>query len=257
VAALASYRYLRTGSTAWPRVLRVAAGVAVGLNVVFLATQLRDDSLTSMLRYNFEATLLLATLIGAVGFGIHLSPRMRGLDGFLFIMAFLAELAALTVMHQPGAEITERAWFVSHPLAFAVSTTAFVAGGVAGIAYLLVNWMLRRKPASKLMGNVASLESLERFGRWMPLVGFPFFSFGILTGFCGIAHREDLKQTAWYLDLAFLASLVVWLVYAYLSYGSMYRPQLRGRKAAVLSTYGLGLIVVVFLFYGFSSRVHQ
>ena len=109
---------------------------------------------------------------------------------------------------------------------------------------------------STLVGNVASLESLERFGRWTPVIGFPFFTYGILTGLCGVWHRPDLKVGAWFLDPVLVSSLLVWAVFGYLCYGSLYKPQIRGKRAAVLSTYGLGLIVVAYLFRVFFSLLH-
>jgi ABC-type uncharacterized transport system permease subunit len=134
----------------------------------------------------------------------------------------------------------------------------FLAGGLAGVVYLMVYHRLRRKQACRLLGRVASLEALEKFGRWMPNIGFPLFTYGILTGICGVWHRtQDVKQTAWYLDPAFIFSMIAWMVYGYLCYGSLFKPQVRGRRAAVLSTYGLGLVVVAFLFREFLSPIHQ
>jgi len=168
----------------------------------------------------------------------------------------VVQSAALAIVNQPEMHVTGRAWFVSHSIAFAISGTLFIAGGVAGVAYLLVNWMLRRKRPTTLVGNVASLESLERFGRWTPVNGFPFFTYGILTGLCGVWHRPDLKVGAWFLDPVLVSSLLVWAVFGYLCYGSLYKPQIRGKRAAVLSTYGLGLIVVAYLFRVFFSLLH-
>lgn len=142
-------------------------------------------------------------------------------------------------MNRPDAVSSGRPWFISHSLAFALSTTFFVAGGAAGIAYLLVHWMLRRKRLN-LVRKVPPLEALERFGRWMPIMGFPLFTFGILTGLCGIQHRKDIAAQAWYLDPTFLFSIAAWIVYAFLSLSLMYRSPFGGRRAAVWSTLRIG-----------------
>jgi len=257
LGAIAAYLHLRHRTSWAPLLLRAAVLLALAINLLFIITDVRRHGPTDAFRRNFDSTLLLATLIGLAGIGTHLSPTLRGLDGFLFIGATLAQLASLTVLHRPDMEVTRRAWFISHPVAFAVSGTFFIAGGVAGVAYLLVDRMLRRKPTSRLVGSVASLESLERYGRWMPAIGFPLFTYGILTGFCGVWHRADIGQTAWYLDPSFLFSIVAWGVYAYLFYGLMYRPSFRGRRAATLATYGLGLIVTAFLLREFLSPMHR
>jgi len=257
LGATAAYVHLRRRSRWAPTLLRIAVVAALGANAIFIAGGIGRDGLSETFRTSFDSVLLLATLIGLVGVIAHLSAALGGVDGFLFMGAALVQLASLTVVNRPSMMTTARPWFTTHVFAFALSGTFFITGGVAGIAYLLVHRMLRRKPTSTLVGHVASLESLERFGRWMPVIGLPLFTFGILTGFCGVAHRPDIGRAAWYLALSFVFSIVAWGVYAYLSYCAMYRPQIRGRRAATLATYGLGLIVVVFLFRELLSPIHQ
>jgi len=257
IAAMAAYLHLRHRSRWVLLVLRVGVLLAIGAGGAYLARALQAHGAVQTFQNSFDAALTLATLIGLVGVGTHLSSSLRGLAGLLFIVAALVEFAALAGLGPPSGEITSRPWFVSHSLAFAVSGTFFAAGGAAGAAYLLVNWMLRRKRAFTLVGRVPPLEALERFGRWMPILGFPLFTYGILTGFCGVAHRTDLRASAWYVDPVFLLSIVAWVVYGYLCYCVMYRPQLRGRWAATLSTCGLGLIVLAFVVREFVSPMHQ
>ena len=257
LAATASYLSVRRGIARAKIVLRVAAALAIGFDALYLGQAIQREGFVATLQHSYADTLLLAILITIMGVGTHLSRRLRGIDGFLFLMALLPQLGALTIMSKADVAYTDRVWFASHSLAFALSGTLFVAGGVAGFAYLLVNRMLRQKSGLGLVGNVASLESLERFGRWMPILGFPLFTYGILTGLCGVWHRPELARSAWYVDPALLFSVITWAVYAYLCYGSMYRSQVRGRQAAVLSTYGMGLVVAVFLFRELFSTMHQ
>lgn len=256
IGAVCSYLRLRRQVRWAPAVLRVAVTLALVANIGYLATRFRNIGVVETFYYSFDDAILLATLLSLMGIGTHLARTLRGVDGFLFIIATVLQCAALAIVNQPEMRVTGRVWFVSHSIAFAISGTLFIAGGVAGVAYLLVNWMLRRKRPSTLVGNVASLESLERFGRWTPIIGFPFFTYGILTGLCGISHRPDLQANVWYLDPVFISSLLAWAVFGYLCYGSLYKPQIRGKRAAVLSTYGLGLIVVAYLFRVFFSLMH-
>ncbi len=257
VGAVCSYLRMRRHVRWAPAVLRVAVAIALLADILYLAGRFREEGVVESFEHSFDDALLLAALLGLMGLGTHLARALQGVDGFLFIVATLVQFGAMTVVDRQEMQTTGRAWFVSHSIAFAISGTLFIAGGLAGVAYLLVNWMLRHKRPSTLVGNVASLEALERFGRWTPILGFPLFSYGILTGICGVWHRPALRGGAWYLDWVFLSSIVAWLVYGYLCYGSLYLPQIRGRKAAVLSTYGMGLIVVAFLFRWFLSSLHQ
>lgn len=257
VATLASYLHLRH-RVAWARpVLHGGALAAIVAGVGFLAASVVRVGLVEAVQDNFSAAVLMGTLVGSVGYVACLSRSLRGLDGFLFAIAAVFSFSELAVADSPPANLTGRPWFISHSLAFAVSGTCFVAGGIAGVGYLLVTRMLRRKRAVGLVGRVASLESLERFGRWMPVIGFPLFTYGILSGLCGVAHRPDLSRQPWYFDPTFLFSMLAWMVYAYLSIGSLIRSGIRGRRAAVLSTYGLGLIVVAFLVRELVSPLHK
>lgn len=256
-AAIGVYLELRR-RVGWANYLMWAgAMVALGINIGFVAGEIDELGLLKALRQNFDSTLLLATLIGLVGLGTHPARSLHGLDGFLFIAAALAQLSSLLVADSPAFASTERPWFISHPAAFALSGALFAAAGVAGVAYLIVHRMLRRKRPTSLVGRLASLEALERFGRWTPILGFPVLSYGILTGICGVAHRGDIGRTAWYLDPSFVSAGAAWLVYAVLCFGLVYVPRIRGRLAAALSACGLALIAITFVFTEAISNVHQ
>lgn len=255
VAAVASYMHLRHRRAGMLNLMRFAAVVALLADGVHLGLAFSRVGVVEALQSYFSSAVLMSSLIGLVGLGVHLSGSLKGLDGFLFLAAGVVSFLEIGLANK-ATMATGRPWFISHALAFSVSAACFIAGGLAGIAYLLVLRMLRRKRGTGLVGAVAPLESLERFGRWMPIIGFPLFTFGILTGLCGVAHRPDLSRSAWYLDPTFLLSMIAWSVYAYLCAASLYRPQIRGRRAAVISTYGLGLVMVVF-FARELSRLHQ
>lgn len=255
IGAVAAYPHAHLKRWWPPALLRVSAAVAIGLNIAYLAVSAHRNGLVETFDRGFDAALLLAMLIGVMGMATHFARTLRGLDGLLFLAAGLIQFSDLLVLGDAGSP-TSRPWFVSHGLAFALSAVFFIAGGAAGVGYLLVDRMLRRKQLRLLQG-VAPLESLERFGRWMPLAGFPLFSFGILTGLCGMAHRGYFAKPTWYLDPTFMFCIVAWCVYAYLAVSLMYRPRVRGRRAAVLATYGLGLVVVAFLAREFLSPLHQ
>jgi ABC-type uncharacterized transport system permease subunit len=257
LAAIASYLHLRHHVPRMLPLMRVAAAAAIAASIVHLGTAFAQMGVVAALQSYFSSAVLLSTLIGLVGLGVHLSASLKGLEGVLFLAAGAIGFLEIGLLNQtPAAELTGRPWFISHGLAFALSAAFFIVGGAASVAYLLVLRMLRRKRAVSMMGNVAPLESLERFGRWMPIIGFPLFTFGILSGLCGVAHRPDLSRISWYWDPTFVLSLGAWVIYAYLCLALLYRPQIRGRRAAVLSTYGLGLFVVAF-FARELTRLHQ
>ncbi|UCD27732.1 MAG: cytochrome c biogenesis protein CcsA [Planctomycetota bacterium] len=257
IAAIASYMHLRRQLSWAPVILRIAAVIAIGLNCAYFTRTAYTQGTTELFRHNFDSTLLLATLVGLVGIGVHLSSALRGLDGFLFIVATIIGFSLLSVIHQPSNTFMDRPWFVSHTLAFALSATCFISSGAAGIAYLIMHNVLHKKRPTTLVGHVAPLESLERFGRWTLTIGFPLFSYGILTGVCGVAHTENAERAAWLSDPLVIFSLITWLIYTVMVLCVLLRPQFRGRRAAMLAASGMVIIVVGFLVIDFASTLHR
>jgi len=217
----------------------------------------RDHGILEMFRQSDDAAVLLAMLIALVGLGTHYFRTLRGLDGFLFGLAALISFSAFLPATSAEGVPTYHRWFISHGLAFTVSGACFLAGGTASLIYLLVHRTLRNRNRLALIGKIPSLEALDQFSRWMLTIGFPLFTYGILTGLCGVAHRRDIRRIAWYLDPSVIFSIVVWGIYAYLLWSLTFKPQVRGRKAAALATAGLWLVVVVFLARDFLSPIHQ
>lgn len=255
VAGVAGYLSLRRGIRAAALVLRGAAMAAVALNLIYILTAATRLGPVVTFRQEFESMLLLATLIGVAGLVTHVMATLRGLDGVLFLFAAVVQIGSWMVMGRGPDETSQLPWFISHPLAFAVSGACFVAGGAAGIAYLIMNYMLRARRATTLFGRVASLEALERFGRWMVMAGFPIFTYGILTGICGIAHLNQPFEAM--RDPLVILSFMTWIVYGMMVLAMWFRPQIRGRRAATLAATGTGLIVIVFLMVVLVSPLHQ
>ncbi len=257
VAAVAAYGRMRSDGRRANAVFLTAATLGIALNVLWLVTDLRARGVVHVFRGGDDAALLLGLLLGLVGFSIAWTPTLRGLEGLLFIFAAAAQLAAIFLAREPAGDPTYLPWFISHGLAFAVATACFVAAGCAGVAYRLVYRHLRRKRGTRLAGRVPPLEALERFGRWMMTIGFPIYSYGMLTGVCGLAHREDIRRTAWYLDVSVVLSVLVWIVYGYGLWALIFRPQLRGPRAATLSAGAMVLLVVALISQQFASPIHQ
>ncbi len=257
VSAVAAYFYLRHHRLWASPVLLAACLMALVVNASYSIWSIYSFGIVETFRQNFQSTLLLASLIAVVGLCTHLSAALKGLDGFLFISASVVQLGALTVLHRESAAANYRPWFVSHSLAFQVSAACFIAAGASGVAYLLVNSLLRRKQASRLVGAVAPLESLERFGRWMLMIGFPLFTYGVLTGMCELVRSKDPGPGAWIRDPLILGSFITWGVYALVIGGIWLRPEIRGRRAAALATCGMALIAMVFLVFEFVSPFHR
>ena len=245
------------------RQIGVAGGVAlhaailgVLANGLYVGWALADHGPVETFRQTQETALLLASMIAVVGIGTHLSATLRGLDGFLFLVAALVDFTGFAVSTPLVGEPQYRIWYISHGLSFAVSGACLFPAGMAAVAYLIVHQILRHKKLT-LMGRVPSLEALDRFSRWMLAIGFPIFTCGILTGLCGVAHRKDIERTTWYLDPTVVSCVLAWLVYAWLCGALVFRSRIRGRTAAGLTACGMALVVMAFFFMEFVSPIHR
>jgi ABC-type uncharacterized transport system permease subunit len=258
ISIVAAYYHLRRRGRWASPVLLIAGLLAVAANTSHLIWSIQQSGAVETFRYSFESTLLLASLIGLMAVGTHLSTSLRGLDGFLFVCAIIVQIGAVTVSNRTDVNETNyHSWFVSHSLAFQISAACFIASGAAGVAYLIMNTLLRKRRPSTLLGAVAPLESLERFGRWTLSIGFPLFTYGILTGICQMVRSKYPGPRAWLQDPLVVGSFVIWSVYA-LMVGLMWlRPRMRGRRAATLATCGMGLVAFVFLVIEFVSPFHR
>jgi len=237
--------------------LRLSAGLAIIANAAFLGYALYLHGAVETFRETYDAALLMAVLVGLVGIGMHFSKALRGLDALLFLIAALLDIGATVMIDEQHTTPTYHCWFVSHGLAFAISSACFIAGGAAAIAYLLIYRLLKLKGNLSLVGNVPSLEALEQFGRWVLAIGFPLFTYGLLTGVCGIWHRPDIGRTAWYFDPSALSSGAVWLAYTYGLWALIFKPELRGKKAAILAVCGMALVVNALIVREWASLIHQ
>lgn len=252
---------------AWLRIGRPSRRPVVPVNFLAILVTLLTVAylLNSSLRNGpFEtfqnehgSALVLALLLALVGIGTHRSASLRGLDVFLFGLAAIVGWVSLGLRPQTAGGVMQHSWFVSHVLALAISLACFAISASAGAAYLLIHRLLRHKQPSVLLGRMASLEALERFGRWSLLIGFPMFTYGLLTGICGLAHRVAPGETLSVTDPMVVYSLVAFVLYAAMVGCVWFVPRIRGRLAAALAIVGVAAILAGFVLVELVASVHR
>ncbi len=256
-ATLAAFVRLRFQSRVATVIVRIAAGTAVTLTIAYVVNQVASTGLVEALHSSYSAAIILATLVALMGIGAHLSATLRGMDGFLFAIAALFAFASLAAGPQAKQTIMDQPWFVSHSLAFAASLACFVISGVAGLSYLVLHRALRKKRPIVLIGMFAPLESLERLGRLTLMIGFPLFTYGLLTGLCGIAHNE-IEGHRLSLNNPFVVyALLAFLLYAVMIGCIWFVPRIRGRLAASLALGGMSLLLAGFAVVEITAPLHR
>ncbi len=235
---------------------KTVAGIVL-LNTLLFAWRIESQGVYATVGSTFDCTILLATLLTAVAWFSGRNRAVLGLDSFLLPIATIIQVGAFTMLFRPTATAPSAAWFVVHQIFIVIGGTFFVCGGVSGAVYLALLRALRSKRPSMMLGRFAALESWERLGRWCTMLGFAFFTLGVLTGICRMFHIEASKRPSWLSDAFIVLCIVLWGTYAAGVLATWLVPSFRGRKAALLATGTGAALVIVFLIVDSLSVVHQ
>jgi len=131
----------------------------------------------------------------------------------------------------------------AHTVCSLLSYAAFLTAFVAGVLFLVQERQLKRKTMGVLFRRLPSLQALDRANFLAIGVGFALLSLGTAFGFLGAGRllgrwwTGDPKE---YLTVAMWGSyLALWLV--------RLGATLRGRRVALLSILGFGLVLFTLL----------
>lgn len=134
-------------------------------------------------------------------------------------------------------------WFPIHVVMAVGGCVAFVLAAALGVMYLIQEKNLKAKRTTPLSRRLPNLEILDAVGHRLVTIGFPMLTLGLLTGAFWIRARPDL-------GLGPLAPKVIWAVFTWVLYAVLLNGRmlmgLRGRKAAILSIAGFGLVLASF-----------
>lgn len=132
------------------------------------------------------------------------------------------------------------------PLHIAIAMLGLAAFGVAaGVAvmYLLMEREMKGKRFGLLFSRLPSLEFLDTLNRRLVVWGFVALSVTLVTGAFFVTTAPGL---AWSWDAKQIATVVAWGVFAALVNARVFAGW-RGRKVAMLTMAGFGLVLVSFL----------
>ena len=143
-------------------------------------------------------------------------------------------------------------WLAVHIASIFLGYTAFFLTFVAAIMYLIQERELKSKRPRAFYYRLPSLEICDELYSRSLILGLPFLSLGILTGFVWASRTW---KGPWELDPKILASLITWLVYLVL-FSTRLSGTWRGRRAAYVAILGFAAMMVTFLGISFLSGQH-
>jgi ABC-type transport system involved in cytochrome c biogenesis permease subunit len=216
-------------------------GLLVALGVLVWHSADRQSWLP--LEDNFDALVWVGILITGFVLYVQWAKSIAGLDAFLVPVTIILLIAAAVFGRTKPHPYLPVTWSWVHRVTAYGGAVAFAAAGAAGAMFLITNARLRRH---KLVGpggsNFGSLEGLERFTRTAVTLGFALLTIGLITGFAQARSGETRLGAHWFFQPKVLLATCVWVVYALVLHAPI-NPSFRGRRTAVLSIFGLVLMI--------------
>ena len=120
-----------------------------------------------------------------------------------------------------------------------LSYVAFLVAFVSGILFLIQKRQLKRKTLGFLFHKLPSLEVLDRANFLAIGIGFGLLSIGTA---CGFLEAGILLGRWWLGDAKEYLTVLLWTAYLVL-WLTRLRATLRGRRVALLSILGFGLVL--------------
>ena len=181
-------------------------------------------------------------------FGIYVAPLT------LFIV-----LAALLLPDAPDPKAAglndwpQNLWLMSHIITIFIGDAALALAGGAGVFYLVQERAIKNKKRGFFYRRLPPLELLDRAGYACLVVGFIMLTIGLITG---MVYAELIWGRFWAWDPKEVWSGITWLVYAALLHERL-AVGWRGRRAAIMAIFGLGVLLFTFLGVNFLLEGHH
>lgn len=186
-------------------------------------------------------------------FLVYLRYRITALGLFMLPLVFVLTLISALHPERPFANPAFRGgWLLVHIASIFLGYTAFFLTFVAAVMYLIQERELKSKRPRAFYYRLPSLEICDEIYSRSLLLGLPFLSLGILTGFVWASRRW---KGPWEFDPKILASLITWLVYLVL-FSTRLSGTWRGRRSAYVAILGFAAMMVTFLGVSFLSGQH-
>jgi cytochrome c-type biogenesis protein CcsB len=245
VSSLAGYVFFLVRQKEWIQKISFYL-IAIGVGVHFAGMALAGAAIRSLPVHNLVQSLSMAALaFGAMFLYVRYKFNLKMLGLFAAMILSVTMLAALLLpdTQTPPNEAFKGIWFYCHiVLIFAGDAMLELACG-AGILYLLQEKGIKDRNPGFFFKRLPSLDFLDSVSHACITMGFFLLTLGLVTGF---VYAKVLWGRFWSWDFKEFFSMGAWLVYAVLLHLRLYAGW-RGRKSAVMTIVGFGIIVFTFL----------
>ena len=175
---------------------------------------------------------------------VVLRQRLYVLGSFMLPLAFLSLVATAVLPSETSAlhPMFQTVWV--HVTLSMLGTVGFAVAFVAGLMYLIQDWLLKSKQFNLLYVKLPPLDFLDKLNQRSIVLGFPFLTLGILTGAMS-AQLTLGTYISWNFEQIW--ALVTWAFYLVVLMGRV-TVGWRAKKAACLTV--VGFVGVLLTFFG-------
>ncbi|MGH9528638.1 MAG: cytochrome C assembly family protein [Terriglobales bacterium] len=180
-----------------------------------------------------SAESLLSLLVMTAFMTVYFVYRTTSPGIVIFPLVFVLTFAAAT--HQQPFRFTSPVlggWLIAHIALIFAGYAALFLSFTASLLYLVQERRLKSKKPGRVMSRLPPLQQIDEIGYRSLLFGFPFMTFGLVSGMVVAQGRFGHLD---FLDPKILLSILMWTVYMVMLY-TRWNAGWRGRRAAYLAT---------------------
>jgi cytochrome c-type biogenesis protein CcsB len=196
---------------------------------------------------NMRETLSIVawTLVGAFLL-LHWRFRLKILGAYAAPLAAFILITATRIPGQPlqAPNLLKGFWLIVHIVTIFFGDAAFALAAGIGVLYLLQERSIKqRKTRGFFFKRLPSLELLDSTGYACIVTGFTLLTIGMVSG---MIFAKNVWGHFWTWDPKEVWSAITWIFYAVLLHERL-TVGWRGRRAAIMSLLGFGVMMFTFL----------
>lgn len=206
--------------------------------------------------HNLHQTLSLAgwTVTGVfLFFHHHFKLKILGVYVAPLATVVMAVSARLPIEPAKVQDTFGNFWLIFHVVIIFMGEAAFALACGVGILYLFQENAIKTKKRGFFYKRLPSLDFLDSMGYTCIVTGFSLLTVGLIGGF---VYAKALWGHFWSWDPKEVWSGITWLFYAALLHERL-AVGWRGRKSAIMSIVGFGVILFTFLGVNFFLKGHH
>jgi cytochrome c-type biogenesis protein CcsB len=235
---------------------RKRKGSVWGFRTIAIATVLHTLSLAvfflrgdQIVRGLDESLYFFSWFIALVYIVSQLRFKAPILGAFVSPLVFLMTLPSVIlpqgiIEHDPSLR---NHWILVHITLVFLGDALFTIAFITGVLYLFEEKRIKSKRMGSFLKKLPSLTALDNFNHVCLLAGFPLLTVGLAFG---LLFAKEIWGTFWTWGSKETWSLVSWFLYAILIHGRL-AAGWKGRKAALGSVLGFGVILFTFFIIGY------